>query len=120
MDVLPPNNDDPFNMTTMLRALDCAVIGMIGASFSSLDRKVKGLEMYWHMCLALVFTGLFFTSAVAMWPNIHWLVWPLPCFVLGFSVYGIAVALRRGDKTVGDTDIISIIKRRTGFDDKKE
>jgi len=114
MQALPPPDNDTF--TTLLRALTAGVLGMIGASFSSLDRAVKGKEMFWHLGLSLFLSGLTFCTLVSIWPGIYWIVWLLPSFVIGFCVYGIAVALKKNSKSAEDFDVTKVIKKKTGIE----
>lgn len=108
--------DEP-SLTKYLRALACAIIGMIGASFSSLDKRVKGRDMYWHIFLAFFVCGVFFLSAYAMFPNYDWLVWALPCFFIGLCIYGIAVQYRKLDREAGEVDLTKIIRKKTGIEE---
>lgn len=108
--------DDP-GLTKYLRAAACSVIGMIGASFSSLDKRVKGRDMYWHIFLAFFVCAFFFLSVTALLPEYQWLVWALPCFIKGLCIYGLAVQYRKIDKSAADADISKIIKKKTGIED---
>lgn len=101
---------------TVLQTTACAIAAGSGASFSSLDRLVPVRTMLWHVCLALIMGAMGLHFSKAMWPNVPWYGTVLPLFVLGFCIYGIAVALRRSDKTIGAIDPAAIVKNRTGVD----
>lgn len=105
-----PNND--ISMTTILHALTCAMFGIIGAAFGAIDRKVKGKQLLWHVSLAGIFTGLFFCLVVGMWPQLSFLVWLLPSFIGGICIYGIAVALRKTNRSVEDVDLTEYLKKK--------
>lgn len=107
--------DEP-SFTKYLRAMACGIIGMIGASFSSLDKRVKGRDMYWHIFLAFFGCAFFFLSAYSFFPTYDWLVWSLPCLMIGLCIYGIAVQYRKVDKETGEADLSKVIKKKTGME----
>lgn len=90
----------------------CIAVAMLGASFSSLDKRTKVLETAWHVALAGTLGGLTLPTVKAFWPAIMWYVCLLPCFIAGFMVYGIAIALKKSSAKAEDINITDILHKR--------
>lgn len=102
-------------MNESIQVTACVIMGMLGASFSSLDSRTKVLDTVWHISLGGTLAGLIYPTALGIWPSLSWMVCLLPGFLTGFFVYGIAVAMKRTSKraeALRPEDILDAILRR--------
>jgi hypothetical protein len=112
------NNFDPDAVTIFIHALICALVGIAGAAFGSVDQKINIKQMLWHMGIAAFLCGLLCYSQHAVWPTLSWYICLLPSFLVGFIVYGIAVGMKRSNKTVEGVDFVDVIRKKFIKEDK--
>lgn len=93
----------------------CVGLGMLGASFSSLDSRTNIIETAWHIALGGTLAGLTYPTIIGAWPGLSWTLCLLPAFLVGFFVYGIAILMKKASVSVGGlqpADILDAIMRR--------
>lgn len=105
-------NFDPVAVQLFIHALICALVGIVGAAFGSVDQQVNIKQMLWHMGVAAFLCGLLCYSQHAIWPTLSWYICLLPSFLVGWIVYGIAVSLKRSNKTAETVDFVEVIRKR--------
>jgi len=95
-----------------IHIIAAVVVSMAGASFSVLDKRTTLGDSSWHIGLAGFLGGLGFTTCHGVWQAVVWYVWLLPLGIGGFSIYGIAAALKKGSSKVSDVDLLAEIQKR--------
>lgn len=95
-----------------LHIIACAILAVIGASFSAMDREFKVKAFFYHAGLAAFLGGMCPVMQKAVFPTYVWYICTFPSFLLGFCVYGIAIALKTTNSSVEKTDLFDFLKDR--------
>lgn len=115
-----PVNDPDSVIPHVLHMICCAIVAGIGAAFSSLDREVTVKQMAYYCCLAMFLGSVAIFGYKTCLPTYAWYGCIPLVALIGWSIYGIAVAMRKGDKSIAEIEIPQILKDRLGMNHKKE
>lgn len=103
-------NIDPVIVSNFIHACVCAMVGVVGAAFGSINQTITVKHLLWHMGLAAFVCGTLCYSKVAVWPTLHWYVCLLPSLFIGFGIFGIAVAMNKSTKSAESIDFVDAVK----------
>lgn len=97
---------------TFAQMATMVAMGLLGASFSSLDRLTKIRETCIHLGLGGTMAGLSLPTVKAFRPEFPWFGCLVLGFLIGLFIYGLAVAWRKNDKRLEDTNVVDILQRK--------
>lgn len=104
----------------ILHIITCAIIAIIGSSFSAMDREFKAKAFFWHSGMAGFIGAMIPMMQRALCPSYEWYICTMPSFIVGFCVYGIAVALRKTDTSAGGINLTELLKDKLTKKDQKQ